>query len=263
MQSRFEDMKTWMMAEAQSLREAIGGEIEFTEKTSYADIVTKYDMKVEASLRSGILAKYPADSVIGEESKRMAEEASGEYVWYIDPIDGTTNFVYQKNNFAISVACFRNGQCEFGLVADVAGGTLYHARRGRGAYQNEKRIHVNSKPKDFHDVILTTPAVQDLFINEHKDKHFFIRLAKAVCAVRSLGCISLELCRLAEGKAGIFLAMRSCPWDHNAAALIVREAGGYVDPLRGETLSGNYSGPVAAFANPALRELFYQGAARS
>jgi len=259
MQSRFSDIKTWVNAEAQFLRDVIETEITFMEKTSYSDIVTKYDKAVENSLKSRILCKYPRDCVVGEESETMVETDDYEYVWYIDPIDGTTNFVYQKNNFAISVACFHRGQCVLGVVLDVPHNMMYHACHSQGAYKNQNRIYVNAGPSTLHEVVLCTPIIQDVFIHDHSYREFFVLMANEVCAVRSIGCVSLELCLLAEGKASMFIAMGSRPWDHNAAALIVREAGGFINSINKDALHENYSGSIVAFSNSVIRNLFYKG----
>lgn len=259
MQSRFSDIKIWIETEKQYLKKVIEADITFSEKSSYADIVTMHDMVVENSLKSQILSKYPHDTIVGEESDQHITTEDCEYVWYIDPIDGTTNFVYQKNYFTISVACFKRGQCIFGVVLDVINNNMYHAFLDQGAYKNQSRIHVNTNPKDFHDVILYTPIIQDTFINNHQNKKFFTSLANEVCAIRSIGCISMELCLLAEGKASMFIGMRSNPWDHNAAALIVGEAGGYVNQINSNSLFDSYRGSIVAFSNDTIRKLFFCG----
>lgn len=259
MQGRFNNIKEWMSVEAEYLRQAIQTEIPFMEKTSYSDLVTMYDKAVEKSLKTKIMDLYSEDCVVGEESEEVSGQRSADYIWYIDPIDGTTNFVFQKCNFTISVACFYRGQCVFGIVLEVIGNTMYHAIRGQGAFKDEERIFVKANHKDLHEIILCTPIIQDTFINEHVNKIYFDSIANEVCAVRSVGCISLELCMLAEGKIGMFLAMKSCPWDHNAAVLIVKEAGGIVSSIGPTPLHEAYSGPIGAFSNSIIRKCFFEG----
>lgn len=198
------------------------GAIDFQEKTGHADIVSKYDKSIESFLSDGILSTFPEDGIVGEE---MAHPDKGTWVWYIDPIDGTTNFVNQQRNYAISLGCYRNGQPAFGIVFDVAEDKLYHAQIGGGAFCNDTPLS-GSRRTAVEEMILYTPIVQSTLIDDHPMRSGMRRLAQDVRAVRSLGSVALELCALASGEADLFFAARSCPWDHNAARIILSETGG-------------------------------------
>ena len=247
---RYDSMKEWLEEQAKELRKAVTLQIEGQQKTSHADLVTVYDKAVEKALSEKIHELFPADRIVGEEHMSgtlETQRAENEgCTWYIDPIDGTTNFVCLKRDFAVSVACFWKGQCEFGLVADVMNHVLYEAKRGEGSRRNGEIIQANTGREKLSENVFLTPMISDLFLNGNRQRQFAV-LADKVCAVRSLGCISLEMCLVAEGKAGIFVTGRSCPWDHGAAALIVEEAGGLVRTPEGGPLAEGYSGPVEAF----------------
>ena len=114
--------------------------VAFQEKNGHADIVSKYDKEVEMYLAGQILTAFPGDGIVGEE---MEHPHGGGWIWYIDPIDGTTNFVSQLRNYAISIACYCQGEPVFGLVYDVAEDRLYHARAGGGCL-----LYTSPSPRD-------------------------------------------------------------------------------------------------------------------
>ena len=105
-------------------------------------LVTRCDRETEQFLRSGILSAFPGDAIVGEEYPATPPGGTG-CVWYLDPIDGTTNFVSQHRNYAVSVGCYQDGVPAFGLVLDVERGALYSARHGGGALRDETPIHVS------------------------------------------------------------------------------------------------------------------------
>ena len=203
-------------------------------KTGHQDLVTVWDKKTEQFLREGIREYFSADAIVGEEFP-AAGTASPETVWYIDPIDGTTNFINQHRNYAVSVGCWQRGEPLFGLVLDVERDGLYRASPGEGAWLDDKPLHVTSR-RSLREMLLTTPGVQYSFLEPHPWQERLVKLAKAVRGVRCLGSVALELCELAAGKADLFVTMRSSPWDHNAARIIVSEAGGLVSDITGAEL---------------------------
>lgn len=222
--------------------------IEFENKSGHADIVSKYDKLIEAYLSEKILEAFPADGIVGEE---MNHAERGEWIWYVDPIDGTTNFVNQQKNYAISLGCYHGGTAEFGIVYDVAGGRMYHARAGGGAFCNGVRLE-NRGRAALGEMILYTPIVQATLIDEHPFRSGMRRLAGDVRAVRSLGSVALELCALATGEADLFLARRSCPWDHNAARIILEETGGALRTWENRPVPLDAAASVAAAGSAAV-----------
>ena len=206
---------------------------EILQKTGPQDLVTVYDRRTEQFFRQAIQAAFPGDSIVGEEYPQAAGD--GGAVWYIDPIDGTTNFVNQHRNYAISVGCYQGGQPLFGLVLDVELDALFSAQAGGGAACNGSPIRVSGR-RQLPELLLTTPGVPYTFLRGHAQQQALIRLAGQVRAVRSMGSVALELCQVAAGEADLFVAMRSSPWDHNAARIILQEAGGALCTMQGQPL---------------------------
>ena len=212
---RFDTARALVLAAGARLRLARPEAGAVWEKTGHQDLVTRCDRETEQFLRSGILSAFPGDAIVGEEYPATPPGGTG-CVWYLDPIDGTTNFVSQHRNYAVSVGCYQDGVPAFGLVLDVERGALYSARHGGGALRDETPIHV-SHCGVLRDALLTTPGVLHTFLREHPRRAGLVELAGAVRGVRSMGCVALELCAVAAGEAELFVALRSCPWDHNAA----------------------------------------------
>lgn len=217
-------------------------QIEFEEKSGHSDIVSKYDKQIETYLSGEILAAFPSDGIIGEELKHPD---SGDWIWYVDPIDGTTNFINQRKNYAISLGCYHNGKPAFGVVYDVAENRMYHAQTGQGAFCNDARLE-GGKRTALGEMLLYTPIIQATLIDAHPLRGGMRRLARDVRAVRSLGSVALELCALAAGEADLFIAGCSCPWDHNAARIILEESGGEIRTWENGALPLNMKTSVIA-----------------
>ena len=252
---RFELAMRGIMRAGDVLRRSPMGEDQVSRKTDHQDLVTCRDKEIEQMLRQEILKSFPMDRVVGEE---YPEDSGGSGVaWYIDPIDGTTNFINQRKNYAVSIGCWKDELPMFGLVLDVERAELYWAKSGEGAWKNRQAIH-SSLRCHVSDLLLTTPCIQHTFLEEHPQRSSMLRLARAVRAVRSLGSVALELCQLASGDADMFVTVCSAPWDHNAARVILQEAGGCICTLNGEELPLNSNTTVAAFNSPEMRSLFFR-----
>lgn len=243
--NRYECAMEWVGEAKDRLLSMWTDPLEISEKSGHQDIVTKCDREIETYLRGKILGTFPKDRIVGEEFSGTGREnltgrggagTGEEAVWYLDPIDGTTNFVNQRCNYAISLGCAMNGTMIFGIVLDVEAGKCYWARRGCGAWMNGNRLHTSGE-KESKNMLLTCPCVTDMFQGNHEKKEAFARLTRDVRGVRSLGSVALELCQVACGRADICIAVKSSPWDHNAARLILREAGGDIRGLDGMPLA--------------------------
>ena len=147
------------------LRQCRLEDAEICQKTSHQDLVTRWDRKIEQLLRNEILTAFPQDSIVGEEYPPEAHR-TGSVTWYIDPIDGTTNFINQHQNYAISVGCWEGSTPLFGLVLDVERETLYWAKRGGGAWQDQTQIHTSGR-RELSELLLTTPGLQYTFLEPH------------------------------------------------------------------------------------------------
>lgn len=226
-------------------------------KTGHQDLVTVWDRRTEQFLRQGILSEFSSDAIVGEEYPTVST-AAPEAVWYIDPIDGTTNFINQHRNYAVSVGCWQGDEPLFGLVLDVEADRLYHARAGQGAWCGKTPLAA-SRRKNVSELLLFTPDVLRTFLQPGPGRQDLLRLAQDVRAVRSIGSVALELCAVACGEADLCVATRSCPWDHNAARIILQEAGGAIASLNGAPLPLNEPGTVLAAGSPEALALVLNG----
>ena len=221
------------------------------EKTGPKDLVTRWDRETEQFLRREIFAAFPEDAVVGEEYPAAA--GRGGATWYLDPIDGTTNFVNQRRNYAVSIGCWLQDRPRFGLVLDVERETLYWAKRGGGAWQDQTQIHTSGR-RELSELLLTTPGLQYTFLEPHPSQERMIRLSRKVRGVRCLGSVALELCEVAAGRADLFVTMRSSPWDHNAARIILEEAGGAIFTVDGGELPLDQKSTVLALNAMELKD---------
>ena len=124
------------------LRQCRLEEAEVSQKTGHQDLVTRWDRRIEQLLRNEILTAFPQDAIVGEEYPPETHRAES-VTWYIDPIDGTTNFINQHQNYAISVGCWEGSVPLFGLVLDVERKALYWGKHGGGAWQDQTPIHTS------------------------------------------------------------------------------------------------------------------------
>lgn len=213
-------------------------------KTGHQDLVTRCDRETEQFLRSRFLEAFPEDTVIGEEFGQEGDGA-GTATWYIDPIDGTTNFVNERRDYAVCVGCYVKGEPSFGLVLDVYPGKLYSGRAGMGAFCNGKTIHTASR-QEVEEMLLLTPDILHTFLRPHPIQAGLVNLSDELRGVRSKGSVALELCAVAAGEADLFVTTRSSPWDHNGARIILTEAGGAICTLEGKELPVDAGSTVLA-----------------
>ena len=248
---RFDKVLNLIKSQGEILREARLGKKETQSKSDPRDLVTKWDRATEQALRQGILSSFPEDTIVGEEFPKSGN-GSGT-VWYIDPIDGTTNFVSMGRDFAISVGCYVDGKPEFGIVLDVAADTVYWAADGMGAYRNDERVYTAKREK-VEEQLLLMPGIPHTLFGTHPNREKLARLCTDVRGVRSRGSVALELCAVACGEGDLFATARSCPWDHNAARIILEEAGGALCTLEGENLPFDEKTTVFAASSPQILE---------
>ena len=249
---RFELARDAVIKAGEVLRQCHLDKSEVERKSGHQDLVTYWDRETEKFLRRRILSAFPQDSVVGEEYPPEEHSPSG-MTWYLDPIDGTTNFINQHRNYAISVGCWKGGEPLFGMVLDVERRCLYWGKHGGGAWRNQTPIHVSDRNR-IPELLVTTPGIQKTFLEDHPYRDWLIRLARDVRGVRSLGSVALELCEVAAGEADLFAALRSSPWDHNGARIILEEAGGAAYSLDGGPLPLQTKSTVLAVNDEKLME---------
>ena len=203
------------------------------EKSSAADLVTEYDLTVERFLKEKLPPLVPGSLFFGEEEKENASPLTG-WVFIVDPIDGTTNFVRGLKHSAISVALAHDGVVEYGVVYDPYKDEIFSAKRGGGAFLNGRPIHVSERPLDQGVFGMGTAIYDRQFIAP--TMRVTEQLFRRSCHFRRLGAAALDLCDVACGRLDLFFEYSLSPWDHAAGGLILIEAGGVLSTLEGRPM---------------------------
>jgi len=194
------------------------------------DLVTEADRASERLIVERLQAQWPEHGIVGEEGTRS--EGGAEYLWYVDPLDGTTNFAHGYPVFCISIALARrDGQLEVGLLYDPTRDEMFIAERGNGAALNGEPIRV-SKTTTLSESLLGTGFPSH---KRHKNPniHFYHQLTLRSHGVRRAGSAALDLANVASGRYDGFWEFNLNPWDTAAGVLLVQEAGGTVTRFDG------------------------------
>ena len=203
------------------------------EKSSAADLVTEYDLAVERFLKEKLPPLVPGSLFFGEEEKENASPLTG-WVFIVDPIDGTTNFVRGLKHSAISVALAHDGAVEYGVVYDPYKDEIFSAKRGGGAFLNGRPVRVSERPLDQGVFGMGTAIYDRQFIAP--TMRLTEQLFRRSCDFRRLGAAALDLCGVACGRLDLFFEYSLSPWDHAAGGLILTEAGGVLSTLEGRPM---------------------------
>ena len=199
-------------------------------KKGHNDFVSDADHSAERVIIETIHKHYPDHAIIAEES---GEQGESEYVWIIDPLDGTTNFLHGFPIFCVSVALMHRGQLEHGVVYDPIRQELFTASRGQGAHLDGRRIRVSGEKNLDRSLIGTG------FPFRHSNKlikpyiNMLVKAIEETSGVRRPGAAALDLCYVACGRLDAFWETGLNKWDIAAGALIIREAGGLISGLDG------------------------------
>ncbi len=228
-------------------------------KSSATDLVTEMDRAAEALVVETILGARPDDGVLGEEG--ASRPGTSGVRWVIDPLDGTTNYVYGHPGVGVSVAAQVAGTTVAGCVIDVVTGDRYRAVAGGGAERNGAPITTSTRT-DLARALVATGFGYDAAARAAQG-----RLLAAILAdirdIRRVGAAALDLCSVACGRVDAFYELTLSPWDYAAGALIASEAGAVVCDLDGQFPTG----PVVLAAPPALigplRDLLLAGGAEA
>lgn len=200
------------------------------EKGSAENIVTSSDLAVQEFLTGELARLLPGSGFLCEEED--VNDLAHEFVWIIDPIDGTTNYARANENCGISVALVKNMEPVLGMVYSPWRDELYSAQAGEGAFCNGERLRCSKRP--FEDGLLFTAmsTYRKEFAKACSDIIYDIFMQ---CNdFRRSGSAAVELCQMAAGKAELYFEMRLMPWDHAAASLILQEAGGCIAGFDGK-----------------------------
>jgi myo-inositol-1(or 4)-monophosphatase len=208
-----------------------------------ADLVTIADRSSETLIRERIRQRWPGHDILGEEEGLV--DTGSDYRWYVDPLDGTTNFAHGFPVFCVSMALDYKGRRIAGVIYDPTRDEMFAAEQGSGAYLNQRRIHV-SKVARLAEALVATGFPSH---KRHKNPniYFYHQITLRTHGVRRAGSAALDLCCVACGRFDGFWEFNLNPWDTAAGVLIVEEAGGKVTKFAGgpfelnshETLASN------------------------
>jgi myo-inositol-1(or 4)-monophosphatase len=212
------------------------------------DLVTDADRASEAAVLGFLAARFPGAAVLAEESGASGAGAGG-LRFYVDPLDGTTNYAHGVPHFAVNVAVADAGGLAAGATLDPLRGELFEAARGRGAALNGEPLR-HSARTELRGALLVTGFPYDIHQRYEEPLRLFGAFVRRARAVRRFGSAALDLAYVAAGRFDGFWELRLKPWDIAAGIVIVREAGALVTDLDGgdRMLEG---GDVVA-APPAL-----------
>lgn len=193
------------------------------------DLVTVADRKSEALILERIRRQFPSHDVMGEEGTRI--ETGSDYKWYVDPLDGTTNFAHGYPVFCVSLAVERQGERIAGVVYDPTRDEMFSAEKRSGALLNGERIRVSSTPRLGESLVATGfPSHKR---HQNPNIYFYHQLTLRSHGVRRAGSAALDLCNVASGRYDGFWEFNLNPWDTAAGVLMVEEAGGRVTDFSG------------------------------
>lgn len=218
--------------------------VSVTEK-HFNDFVTEVDQAAEAAIIEVLKTAYPDHAILAEESGASANlHDENDYVWIIDPLDGTTNFIHGFPQYCVSIALQHRGIITQAVVYDPTRNELFTASKGAGAFLNEKRIRVTRCDKIADALIGTGFPSRDLSGLDQYMEMFKVMTGKCQ-GLRRPGSAALDLAYVAMGRLDGFFEKRLAPWDVAAGSLLITEAGGIVGTFSGES-DYLYKGDVLA-----------------
>ena len=197
------------------------------------DFVTEVDHASEKAIIETLLTAYPGHGILAEESGSEHGAKDSEFVWIIDPLDGTTNFIHGFPAYCVSIALAVRGKVEQAVVYDPSRNDLFTATKGRGAYVNERRIRVSKRTR-MQECLMATGLPFRPGDDMRSHLHMLGDVMQRTTGVRQLGAAALDLAYVAAGYTDGFFHTGLSIWDVAAGSLLVSEAGGLVGNFTGE-----------------------------
>ena len=197
------------------------------------DFVTEVDKASEAVIIETLLAAYPGHGILAEESGQLHGAKDSEYIWIIDPLDGTTNFIHGFPSYCVSIGLAFNGKMEHGVVYDPTRNDLFTATKGRGAFLNDRRLRVSKRTR-LGDCLISTGFPFRPGDNFQAYLDMMGELMPRCAGLRRPGAAALDLAYVAAGYTDGFFETGLQTWDMAAGSLLVTEAGGLVGNFTGE-----------------------------
>jgi myo-inositol-1(or 4)-monophosphatase len=223
------DLTTLAYQAGEILRTSFGKLLQVDHK-GVIDLVSDADYRSEQYLLSRIRQDFPGDTIVAEESGSMT--GTSDHAWYIDPLDGTVNYVHGLPIYSVSIAYAEGGVMRLGVVYDPSRDECFSAELGRGAWLNGHAIHPTST-SDLDHALLITGFPYDIRTNPDNNLDHYAYFATHSQAVRRLGSAALELCYVGCGRFDGYWELWVKAWDVAAGGLIAQEAGALVTNIRG------------------------------
>jgi myo-inositol-1(or 4)-monophosphatase len=194
-----------------------------------SDLVTVADRRSEALIVGHLRERFPDHAIVAEEGGNHL--SSSDYCWYVDPLDGTTNYAHGFPVYCVTLGLTYRGEVVAGVVYDPTRNEMYTAERGAGAYVNDQRMQV-SPIENLSESLVATGFPP--FANNHDlNVQFYFRFTELSHGIRRAGSAALDLCWVAAGRFEGFWELKLNPWDKAAGTLVVTEAGGRISDVRG------------------------------
>ncbi len=209
-------------------------DFKISRKKHYSDLVTEVDKKSEARIIEVIHSHFPEHNVLSEEIGNL--NMSSDYVWIVDPIDGTVNYAHSVPIFCISIGLEIKKEISLGMVYNPVSGEKFFSEKGKGAYLGEKKISV-SDTEHLKDGLLVTGFPYGAWDNTDHCIDHFNNFIKFGLPIRRLGSAALDMCYVACGRFEGFWEVSLNPWDVAAGYLILNEAGGKLTDFTGNRYS--------------------------
>jgi len=202
-------------------------------KSSAFDVLTATDLAVERRIRRRLSAAHPDWAIIGEEGGGLEDLDLARPTWFVDPVDGTTNYLHGLPLVACNIALWNNHDLACSATADVYRFRTYRAERGRGAWLGRRRLSV-SDTRQLTTAVLSTGFPPYRAEDEDNNLAEFSDLVRRVRDIRRIGAAGLDMAWVAAGMLDGYWEQGDGPWDWAAGALLVREAGGRVTTYDGK-----------------------------
>ncbi|WP_105206769.1 inositol monophosphatase family protein [Streptococcus suis] len=247
METKYRLAQSLVLQAGEFLKTHLHDELEIEEKENATDLVTQLDKLTQQFLTNQIKKEYPSDLIFGEEGGDVSSISNGN-VWVIDPIDGTSNFIAQKNDFALMLAYFENGIGQFGLIYDVMQDKLFHGGGKFPVFRNKERLASPS---------LSSISQTLLGLNAQlyaANKHGLADLANISLGTRSVGSAGIGFSHVLEGRLFAY-ASYLYPWDYAAASILGQGLDLSLLSLEAENPSFDKREHVILVANQHLEEV--------
>lgn len=226
-------LEKWAQAAGEIQREYFGKkDLRVETKTSEIDLVTEVDRKTESFLISSIREQYPDDSILSEEEGKKGKDS--EYCWIIDPLDGTTNYVFGIPLFAVSVALQRKSKIIAGAVHVPLLNQTFLTGENTGAFLNGEKIKIRKPVKKLREALVFTGFPYSKGSDPDNNADYTSALCQEVKGFRRLGAAAYDLACVAQGSCHAYWELKVKKWDIAAGILLVKEAGGEVFVIREE-----------------------------